>query len=580
MMNFDPACACAVCGLRRLVESGSKKKKTPGLNMTSQDHVTRLSSLSSPGGPRNFDADLQLLPSREKTTKVFPLNSRRLISQYVVSIAKAMGLPTKGSVEEIRLIVEGSLTKMGQEPRNVQVNVTEDESGKESIYLCDSCGAFVEALISPPDARRTEVKEMEVDGRDHRGESVVDETSATLEEARARNRELQDLNYDLLAQVSMLKGEVSMLADKQKEEADRANEVWRMSCEQVTIFDEAVTAKDSEIDSLRVRITELEASRSSPVALPTHAPALMLPHAVTWGPFESTPRTSHHSSREGATLAHSTPRRGKAPPVSEFTGDYPECTLEDWLPSLERAIVWNAWTEEEQIIQLAGHLKSRALQEWNLLRPEDRASFAKAVEALRLRLDCWSKTLVALDFRHATQREGEPVSDFVRCLERTFRTAYGRESMLAETKDMLLYAQLQEGLHLQLLRAPAVSGAKNYQELIVVAKNEERRLADLRRRQEYARSNSQSSQFSSSRRSFSQQNPKPKFSQSQGTSRPDQQPVSESKTERVTERKEVLLLQEAWTPTSSMPSTLEEGRWKPTPTISQAGCDRAYPIRT
>ena len=193
--------------------------------MTSQDHVTRMSSLSSPGGPRDFDADLQLLPSREKKTKVFPLNSRRLTRQYVVSIAKAMGLPTKGSVEEIRLIVEGSLTEMGQEPRNVQVNVTEDESGKESIYLCDSCGAFVEALVNPPDARRTEVEEMEVDGRDHRGESVVDEMSATLEEARARNRELQDLNNDLLAQVSMLNGEVSMLAEKQKKEADRANEV-------------------------------------------------------------------------------------------------------------------------------------------------------------------------------------------------------------------------------------------------------------------------------------------------------------------------------------------------------------------
>ena len=95
---------------------------------------------------------------------------------------------------------------MGQKPRNVQVNVTEDESGKESIYLCDSYGAFVEALVSPPDARRTEVEEMEVDGRDHRGKSVVDEMSATLEEVRARNRELQDLNNDLLAQVSMLNG--------------------------------------------------------------------------------------------------------------------------------------------------------------------------------------------------------------------------------------------------------------------------------------------------------------------------------------------------------------------------------------
>ena len=219
-----------------------------------------------------------------------------------------------------------------------------------------------------------------------------------------------------------------------------------MSCEQVTILDQAVTARDAEIESLKVRIAELEASRSDPVALPMHVPALELPHTVTRGPSVSAVHASHHSSREGATLAHSTPRRGKAPPVSEFTGDDPECTLEDWLPSLERAIMWNAWTEEEEIIQLARHLKSRALQEWNLLRPEDRASFAKAVEALRLRLDCGSKALAAQDFRHATQRDGEPVSDFVRRLERTFRTAYGRESMSAETKDMLLYGQLMRVL--------------------------------------------------------------------------------------------------------------------------------------
>ena len=50
--------------------------------------------------------------------------------------------------------------------------------------------------------------------------------------------------------------------------------------------------------------------------------------------------------------------------------------------------------------------------------------------------------------------------------------------MSVETKDMLLYGQFQEGLHLQLMRPPAVSGAKNYRELIVVARNEERWLAD------------------------------------------------------------------------------------------------------
>ena len=65
--------------------------------------------------------------------------------------------------------------------------------------------------------------------------------------------------------------------------------------------------------------------------------------------------------------------------------------------------------------------------------------------------------------------------------------------MSSETRDMLLYGQLQEGLCLQLMRAPAVSGAKNYKELIVASRNEEKRLADFKRRQEYAHSIPQAS---------------------------------------------------------------------------------------
>ena len=43
--------------------------------------------------------------------------------------------------------------------------------------------------------------------------------------------------------------------------------------------------------------------------------------------------------------------------------------------------------------------------------------------------------LAAQDFRHTIQREAEPVSDFVRHLERTFQIAYRRDVMSAETRD-------------------------------------------------------------------------------------------------------------------------------------------------
>ena len=76
---------------------------------------------------------------------------------------------------------------------------------------------------------------------------------------------------------------------------------------------------------------------------------------------------------------------GKAPPVSQFLGEDLECQLDDWLPSLERASVWNAWTAEERLMQLAGHHKGRALQENNLVRAEEKGSFESAAEALRSR---------------------------------------------------------------------------------------------------------------------------------------------------------------------------------------------------
>lgn len=59
--------------------------------------------------------------------------------------------------------------------------------------------------------------------------------------------------------------------------------------------------------------------------------------------------------------------------------------------------------------------------------------------------------------------------------------------MLVETQDTLMYGQLQDGLSLRLIQGPAVSEAKNYQELCIAAKNEERHLADLRKRQEYSK---------------------------------------------------------------------------------------------
>ena len=63
--------------------------------------------------------------------------------------------------------------------------------------------------------------------------------------------------------------------------------------------------------------------------------------------------------------------------------------------------------------------------------------------------------------------------------------------MSTETRDALLYGQLQEALQYELMRAPAVSGSAKYQEFCVAAKNEEKRLAKLCKRQQYSKSDHQ-----------------------------------------------------------------------------------------
>lgn len=136
-------------------------------------------------------------------------------------------------------------------------------------------------------------------------------------------------------------------------------------------------------------------------------------------------------------------------------------------------------------MQLAGHLRGRALQEWNLLGSDEKDTFSSAVEALRVRLDPGSKTMSAQDFHHSAQLENESVADFIRRLEKTFQVAYGRDKLKTEMQDTLLYGQLMEGLKYELVRGPSVSGAQTYKELCTATNSEERRLAALRKRQQY-----------------------------------------------------------------------------------------------
>lgn len=93
--------------------------------------------------------------------------------------------------------------------------------------------------------------------------------------------------------------------------------------------------------------------------------------------------------------------------------------------------------------------------------------------------------MAAQDFRHTSQKSDESVADFIRRLEHTFQIAYGRDKMSTETRDTLLYGQLQDGLKHEIMRAPAVSGAGTYQELCLATRNEEKRQLELSKRRQY-----------------------------------------------------------------------------------------------
>ena len=177
--------------------------------------------------------------------------------------------------------------------------------------------------------------------------------------------------------------------------------------------------------------------------------------------------------------------RGKAPPIDPYTEEDPEVRMDDWLPALKRAVSWNDWSEVETLMQLAGHLRGRALQEWNLLGETERSKLDIAVGALHSRLEQGSKAMAAQEFRHCSQMDSAWVADYIRWLEKTFRVAYGREALTQETRNALLYGQLHEGLLYRLMEAPAVSGAMDYSSLCLAARSEEHRQMELHKRKQY-----------------------------------------------------------------------------------------------
>ena len=78
---------------------------------------------------------------------------------------------------------------------------------------------------------------------------------------------------------------------------------------------------------------------------------------------------------------------------------------------------------------------------------------------------------------------GESVAEYTCRLERLFQAAYGHDGLSVETRQTLLYSQLEEGLmKYGLIKRP---GADSYTQLCIAPRHEEKRLNELSRRQQY-----------------------------------------------------------------------------------------------
>lgn len=79
-----------------------------------------MSETESEGSANELPATGDEIPSG----KLLPLNSRRLTSVQLRKIAEGLELPTAGSTDEIRQLIEGKLEE-GHDVHNVQVVVKE-----------------------------------------------------------------------------------------------------------------------------------------------------------------------------------------------------------------------------------------------------------------------------------------------------------------------------------------------------------------------------------------------------------------------------------------------------------------------
>jgi len=166
-------------------------------------HPQKRSSMSEEREAGTTEVDPALVREGEATGlprgKLYPLNSRRLVAAYLRQIAETLGLPTAGSADEVRQLIEGKLQET-RDVNNIQVVVAEATVREVKLSLMDDDGVFVETPAVSRLAKETTVSEelcQELDEAHMRNEDLQTELTVTVQELDRQRAEVTRLTEEL-----------------------------------------------------------------------------------------------------------------------------------------------------------------------------------------------------------------------------------------------------------------------------------------------------------------------------------------------------------------------------------------------
>ena len=214
---------------------------------------------------------------------VLPLNLKRLTAVHLRAIAKELHLMGKGSLEDLKLTIEGKVREEGRDTASVQAIVQETR-----VFLIDEEGVFLEALTGP---------ELEDEDSDRKVQQLTqqnEELQTALEEAQQRIADLTT-EREVMAVASTERNEAE-LRRRLQQEMEKGKQLWKVKY--------LATSEDQEIEELQRQVRR--------------------EHSMV-------PRTSSRSSSEEKVpdpvtqqppinhIPRSAPRRGRAPPIDNYT---------------------------------------------------------------------------------------------------------------------------------------------------------------------------------------------------------------------------------------------------------------------